>query len=162
MRRILFALSIALFPVTSLAQSVGIDQVQIPRTGTVLAGGDDVLLSASAANRTFTLGIAGRTEVTVYITYTRGGAGTTHITMTCLAGPVGAETYTVNALKGSATLGTMDSAPAIWSHAVAASADIRWVVTPLNDASLKCTVGNLGVDDAADKFDTVLVRLGVL
>jgi len=136
-----------------------IEQNQVERSTAELSG---VALNAAAGSRTFTIPTGGRSEVTVYIKYTRGGgAAATHITMTCLAGPASDVVYEVKSLERTTTPGTSSSQQHTWQDAVAASENIRWVVTPLNDEYLSCTIAGTSAN-ANDVLTTVKTRLGVL
>lgn len=124
---------------------------------------ENVLLSASASARTFTLPVTGHTQATVYVKYTDGGSGgATSITMTCLAGPDGDIVYKVPILQDGATQGDSDSTHHRFRWELTDSENIRWLVGPLNDKNLSCTVGAEGSLNGDDLIESVKTRLGVI
>ena len=81
--------------------------------------------------------------------------------MSCKAGPDSPGVYEVKSLERTTTPGTSASQQHIWQDAVAASENIRWVVTPLNDEYLTCVIGGTAAN-ANDVLTSVKTRLGVL
>jgi hypothetical protein len=140
--------------------------VQVPDVQTVLATPalSNIALNAAAAARTTSpVLVEGRTEVTAYIQYNRGAtAAATHITLACWAGRSKGRMGPMVILYDSPTLGTRDSLQHVWRQAVAADAVVRFILTPLNDAYLRCLVGSEGVVTADDVIERIDFRLGKL
>ena len=158
--------ALIIVPTLALAAApVPIEYNQVERTNPEIG---PIALNAGAAALTFEIPVGGRSEVTVYIKYTRGGTGAADtVTMACLAGPAGDVVYPLVKLEDSVTAGRSNSDQHLWSTndtvaVLSASINIRWIVTPLNDEKLKCTIGSTGAVTADDVITSVKVRLGVL
>lgn len=146
---------------TARAQRVPIIDEQIPSASPVLT--NIALNAAESARTTKTVSVAGRTQVSVYIEYERGGTGAaTHVTLQCFAGRAYAKLGAMIILSDTTTVGTRDSTPHIWRHAVSATTVIRWIITPLDDKLLRCIVGSQGAVTADDVIARIDFRKGVL
>jgi hypothetical protein len=82
--------------------------------------------------------------------------------MTCLAGPGGDINYKVAILTAGPVVGTSDGQQHTLRWPVTTSDNPRWVVGPLNDEKLSCTIGSEGSVTADDVIASVKTRLGVL
>lgn len=114
------------------------------------------------SSRQFTLTVAGYSQLTVWIDYTRGGgAAATDIRMTCKGGWSASILGPLDVQKVNDTSGQVTSASgATWINAVSASETIRIIITPINDTVIQCTITGTG----ANVNDTISVyaRAGVL
>jgi hypothetical protein len=159
MRKLLLALVVSLAPSVVYAQHTPVPSEHVAESTPRLAA---VALNAAADLRyTNWIGVAGRTQVTVYIEYVRGAGAATHVTMICWAGRTRKTLAPIPILYNSATLGTRDSVQHKWRQAVSADTTIRWIVTPLNDELLRCQIGSEG-SVAGDETVAVYIRKGML